>query len=379
MTVTMEHIATGKTIEEAIEAGCAALGLDRDSVSVEVLQTPSKGFLFGLGAQDAKVRLTYEVQQPDPKPQPAAPKPQTPKQQPQAPREASDRAAKPQPPREASDRAAKPQPPREASSEGAAPVSAPRQQDAPAPQKERRQRAKGEPRPQQQAAQRKAEPRAAEAAPQEPARPFEPVSDTRAEAFLQEIFSILELPVDMSASSDGTVLRISLSGDNMGLLIGRRGETLDALQYLTSLVAVHADDRFSKVSLDIENYRAKREEVLVSLALKMADKVVRLQKSVTLEPMNPYERRVIHSALQEVEGVETGSIGHEPSRRVVISPAGSGGPRSSASGSGGRSRRRRRRPQGPKAPQNTRGGSGDGALSEAGAADSDVSFAPGQP
>ena len=205
------------------------------------------------------------------------------------------------------------------------------------------------------------------------------MSDTRAEAFLQEIFSILELPVDMSASSDGTVLRISLSGDNMGLLIGRRGETLDALQYLTSLVAVHADDRFSKVSLDIENYRAKREEVLVSLALKMADKVVRLQKSVTLEPMNPYERRVIHSALQEVEGVETGSIGHEPSRRVVISPAGSGGPRSSASGSGGRSRRRRRRPQGPKAPQNTGGGSGDGALSEAGAADSDVSFAPGQP
>ena len=366
MTVTMEHSATGKTIEEAIEAGCAALGLDRDSVSVEVLQTPSKGFLFGRGAQDAKVRLTYEVQQPDPKPQPAAPKPQTPKQQ-------------PQPPREASDRAAKPQPPREASSEGAAPVSAPRQQDAPAPQKERRQRAKGEPRPQQQAAQRKAEPRAAEAAPQEPARPFEPVSDTRAEAFLQEIFSILELPVDMSASSDGTVLRISLSGDNMGLLIGRRGETLDALQYLTSLVAGHADDRFSKVSLDIENYRAKREEVLVSLALKMADKVVRLQKSVTLEPMNPYERRVIHSALQEVEGVETGSIGHEPSRRVVISPAGSGGPRSSASGSGGRSRRRRRRPQGPKAPQNTGGGSGDGALSEAGAADSDVSFAPGQP
>ena len=379
MTVTMEHIATGKTIEEAIEAGCAALGLDRDSVSVEVLQTPSKGFLFGLGAQDAKVRLTYEVQQPDPKPQTRPPKPQAPKQQPQAPREASDRAAKPQPPREASDRAAKPQPPREASSEGAAPVSAPRQQDAPAPQKERRQRAKGEPRPQQQAAQRKAEPRAAEAAPQEPARPFEPVSDTRAEAFLQEIFSILELPVDMSASSDGTVLRISLSGDNMGLLIGRRGETLDALQYLTSLVAGHADDRFSKVSLDIENYRAKREEVLVSLALKMADKVVRLQKSVTLEPMNPYERRVIHSALQEVEGVETGSIGHEPSRRVVISPAGSGGPRSSASGSGGRSRRRRRRPQGPKAPQNTGGGSGDGALSEAGAADSDVSFAPGQP
>ena len=205
------------------------------------------------------------------------------------------------------------------------------------------------------------------------------MSDTRAEAFLQEIFSILELPVQMSASSDGTVLRISLSGDNMGLLIGRRGETLDALQYLTSLVAGHADDRFSKVSLDIENYRAKREEVLVSLALKMADKVVRLQKSVTLEPMNPYERRVIHSALQEVEGVETGSIGHEPSRRVVISPAGSGGPRSSASGSGGRSRRRRRRPQGPKAPQNTGGSSGDGALSEAGAADSDVSFAPGQP
>ena len=376
MIVTMEHIATGKTIDEAIEAGCAALGLDRDSVSVEVLQTPSKGFLFGLGAQDAKVRLTYEVQQPDPKPQPRPPRPQAPKQQSAAPREAApDKTARPS--------AAAAQAPAEAA---AAPAQ--KQQDAPSSQKERRPRGKGESRP-QQAAQRKAEPPAADlpasVREQEPARPFEPVSDTRAEAFLQEIFSILELPVDMSASSDGTVLRISLSGDNMGLLIGRRGETLDALQYLTSLVAGHADDRFSKVSLDIENYRAKREEVLVSLAHKVADKVLRSQKSVTLEPMNPYERRIIHSALQEVEGVETGSIGHEPSRRVVVSPAGSGGPRSSAPGSGGRSRRRRRRPSGSKAPQNTGDASKAGALLDTGAAsearanDSDLSSAPGQP
>ena len=376
MTVTMEHIATGKTIDEAIEAGCAALGLDRDSVSVEVLQTPSKGFLFGLGAQDAKVRLTYEVQQPDPKPQPRPPKPQAPKQQAQAPREA------------APDKTARPSAPAAQAPAEAAAAPAQKQQDAPSSQKERRPRGRGESRP-QQAAQRKVEPSAADlpasVREQEPARPFEPVSDTRAEAFLQEIFSILELPVQMSASSDGTVLRISLSGDNMGLLIGRRGETLDALQYLTSLVAGHADDRFSKVSLDIENYRAKREEVLVSLAHKVADKVLRSQKSVTLEPMNPYERRIIHSALQEVEGVETGSIGHEPSRRVVVSPAGSGGPRSSAPGSGGRSRRRRRRPSGSKAPQNTGDASKAGALLDTGAAsearanDSDLSSAPGQP
>lgn len=340
MIVTMEHIATGKTIEDAINAGCDALGRDRDSVSVEVLQTPSKGFLFGFGAQEAKVRLTYEVDMPDPKPAPRAarekpaPRPQPPKPEPGAsPREAkAPPAPKPQPQTPAPFKAEQPSAPAE------------KQEGAQGPQKEqpRKPQPKGDSRPKSE---RKPEPRAPKPAaePVEPARPFEPVSGTRAEAFLQEIFSILELPVNMSASSDGTLLRISLEGDNMGLLIGRRGETLDALQYLTGLVAGHGDERFSKVSLDIENYRAKREEALISLANKVAEKVRRLQKSVTLEPMNPYERRIIHSALQDVEGVETGSIGHEPTRRVVVSPAGSGGPRSSA---GNRSRKRRRKPQG---------------------------------
>lgn len=326
MIVTQEHIATGKTIEDAISAGCAELGLDRDSVSVEVLQTPTKGFLFGIGATDAKVCLTYEVELPDPKPEPKpAARPEArrePKPKPAPAAKPVDEAApaqskpaqKPKTERAASQ-------PKLASDDAAAPQSV--SQKGQGAQKQRQPRPQHQPEPQ----------------PEIPEKPFEPVSGTKAEAFLREIFEVLELPVELSAATDGTLLRISLSGENMGLLIGRRGETLDALQYLTGLVAGHGDARYSKVSLDIENYRAKREETLIALAHKVAEKVLRQQKSVTLEPMNPYERRVIHSTLQNVEGVETGSVGHEPARRVVVSPVGASRTRSSGSG---RSRRRRR-------------------------------------
>ncbi|HPV02848.1 MAG TPA: RNA-binding cell elongation regulator Jag/EloR, partial [Clostridiales bacterium] len=109
-----------------------------------------------------------------------------------------------------------------------------------------------------------------------------------------------------------------ISGKDSGIVIGRRGETLDALQYLTSLVVNKHSNRYVRVTMDVENYREKREETLVRLARRLADKVVRFRRSISLEPMNPYERRIIHSALQNNEFVETYSVGEDPNRKVVI-------------------------------------------------------------
>ena len=317
MIVTMEHIATGKTIEDAINAGCDALGRDRDSVSVEVLQTPSKGFLFGFGAQEAKVRLTYEVDMPDPKPAPRAarekpaPRPQPSKPEPGAsPREAkAPPAPKPQPQTPAPFKAEQPSAPAE------------KQEGAQGPQKEqpRKPQPKGDSRPKSE---RKPEPRAPKPAaePVEPARPFEPVSGTRAEAFLQEIFSILELPVNMSASSDGTLLRISLEGDNMGLLIGRRGETLDALQFLVSAITVRTIGFRYPVIVDVEGYKSRQREKLESIARSSANRAASQNRSIKLRPMTPYERRIVHICLRDDDRVETASEGEGSARHVVILP-----------------------------------------------------------
>ncbi|MPN11622.1 hypothetical protein SDC9_158926 [bioreactor metagenome] len=155
-----------------------------------------------------------------------------------------------------------------------------------------------------------------------PVSEYQPVTGTSAQSFLTEVFGILGMEVDVNAFAHEELLRLELKGDSMGLLIGRRGETLDALQYLTNLVVNRGDEDYTKVTIDIENYRAKREEALVALAGKVAGKVLKNKKSITLEPMNPYERRIIHSTLQNVEGVTTASVGSEPSRRVVVSPEG---------------------------------------------------------
>ena len=112
--------------------------------------------------------------------------------------------------------------------------------------------------------------------------------------------------------------KVILEGDHLGQLIGRRGETLDAIQQLTNYAVNHGADRRIRIHVDAENYRAKREQTLEALAHKVAGKVVRLRRNVTLEPMNAYERHVIHSALQEYPGVSTASIGTEPNRRVVV-------------------------------------------------------------
>jgi len=113
-------------------------------------------------------------------------------------------------------------------------------------------------------------------------------------------------------------ISLKIEGDDIGIIIGRRGETLDALQYLTSLVVNRSKEGYKRIVIDVENYRKKREEILIRLANRLADRVIKYKKNITLEPMNPYERRVIHSCLQNHKYVETYSVGEEPNRKVII-------------------------------------------------------------
>lgn len=141
-----------------------------------------------------------------------------------------------------------------------------------------------------------------------------------AKQFLNDVFGAMKLDVDVNMSKTDDGLDIDLKGDNMGIVIGKRGDTLDAIQYLTSLIVNHESDDYIKVSIDTENYREKRTESLIALSQRIAEKVIRNGKKFTLEPMNPYERRVIHANLQDNASVTTYSVGDEPYRKVVIAP-----------------------------------------------------------
>lgn len=136
--------------------------------------------------------------------------------------------------------------------------------------------------------------------------------------FLRSVFEKMNVSVNIEKTEDDESIMLKVTGKDSGIIIGRRGETLDALQYLTSLVVNKKSDVYKRVTIDIENYRQKREETLVKLADRLADRVVRYRRNVTLEPMNPYERRIIHSTLQDNDYVETYSVGEEPNRKVVI-------------------------------------------------------------
>ena len=215
MTKSIE--TTGKTEDEAISAALSELGVSRDEVSVEILERAKSGFL-GIGAVQAKVRVSYEV--PDPEPEP------------------------------------------EAESDG---------------------------------------------------------HREKAERFLAGLMEHMGVAAQIEISErevGGLVAR--LSGSGMGAVIGRRGETLDAIQHLTNYAVNRGCDKRVHISVDAENYRKKREDSLVRLAEKMAAKAVKYRRSMALEPMNSYERHVIHTALQDYPGVSTSSTGVEPNRRVVV-------------------------------------------------------------
>jgi spoIIIJ-associated protein len=140
-----------------------------------------------------------------------------------------------------------------------------------------------------------------------------------AENFLVDVLNLMEIEADIYIEEGKEAINVNIMGEDIGILIGRRGETLDALQYLTSLAVNRKNVEYKRVGLDIENYRAKREEALKKLANKVAARVIKSRKSFKLEPMNPFERRIIHSELQKNKRVETFSIGEEPNRRVVVS------------------------------------------------------------
>ena len=141
--------------------------------------------------------------------------------------------------------------------------------------------------------------------------------------FLKDVFEKMKMEVKIDVKMDDhNNMAIDLSGPAMGVLIGKRGQTLDSLQYLVSLVVNKESESYVRIKLDTENYRVRRKETLETLAKNLANKVKASHKKFTLEPMNPYERRIIHSTLQNIKAVETHSEGEEPYRKVVITPAG---------------------------------------------------------
>ena len=301
--------SSAKTIEEAISAGLEKLGVSISDVTIDVLEEGSKG-LFGLfGSRQAKVRLTLKETEADPlealtaaKPaRSAAPaKPAAPKA-PEAPKPVKPAAPKTEAPKAEASKA-KPAPRKEAPK--------PAKTDAP-----------------------KAEAPKAKSTPKAPVQPIEKpvvtmipadqvVEDSapgRALAFLKELTHLMgvEVSIEVGTDAEGNVFA-NMTGDTLGILIGRRGETLDALQYLTSLKVNRGQEGYTRVTLDTENYRAKREEALTRLANRMANRAIKTCRKVSLEPMNPYERRILHSALQANDQVDTHSEGEEPNRHVVI-------------------------------------------------------------
>ena len=145
--------------------------------------------------------------------------------------------------------------------------------------------------------------------------------DERAEKFLRDVIDKMTLQsVEIEKSTDENAVEFNLSGEEVGFVIGRRGETLDALQYLTSLVANHGEDPYIKVTVNTGNYREKREKTLEILGRKLAFKAIKSGKKTSLEPMNPYERRIIHTAVQKVNGAISWSEGENATRHVVIGP-----------------------------------------------------------
>ena len=147
---------------------------------------------------------------------------------------------------------------------------------------------------------------------------IEKSSEEIARDFLNTVLEGIGLEASVDISTDEERMNIEISGESLGVIIGRRGETLSALQYLTSLVVNRKTEGYTKISIDTENYKKKREESLIKLANKTAEKVIKYRRNITLDPMNPYERRIVHSSLQGNDKISTFSTGDEPMRRVVV-------------------------------------------------------------
>lgn len=286
---------TGKTEDEAIQSALAQLKMDRDDVSVEILERAKAGFL-GIGSAPARVRVSYDdgkAEEVKPVEKPAAPKP--------------EKKVEP------------------ASAPKAVPMYAPEvlQKKEPRAAKEER---SGRPAREER---RERAPRAERAERPAPQPKLivdlgEECHDEKSEqirAFLKGLLEHMDSAAEVKVyESEKGRYKVFLEGEKLGALIGRRGETLDAIQQLTNYSINRGSEKNrARVQVDAENYREKREQSLERLAEKVAGKVTKYRRNVTLEPMNAYERHVIHTALQDTPSVTTFSIGTEPNRRVVVS------------------------------------------------------------
>ena len=278
---------TGKTEDEAIQSALAQLGMDRDDVSVEILERAKSGFL-GIGSAPARVRVSYDDGKAEeavkPAEKPAAPKPEKKVEPSAAPK--------------------------------AVPMYAPEVLQKKEPRAAKEERSERAPRAE----------RAERPAPQP--KPIvdlgEECRDEKSEqirSFLKGLLEHMDSAAEIKIyESEKGRYKVYLEGEKLGALIGRRGETLDAIQQLTNYSINRGSEKNRvRVQVDAENYREKREQSLERLAEKVAGKVTKYRRNVTLEPMNAYERHVIHTALQDTPGVTTFSIGTEPNRRVVVS------------------------------------------------------------
>ena len=294
-------IASGKTIDLAIESALAQLGLDRDSVSVMVLQQAKNGFL-GFGAQPAKVQVTYEA----PDPAPEAPKValssasrSKPKAKPAAPK-AEPKAEAPKAEKKAEPKVEAPKEVKKEEPKAPKAPKAPKENKAPKAPKE----AKVEKPPVQ----------TREYAPAEPGSVEEKI-----EVFLKGLLEHMgSQAVPHAWKENDNTYMVELVGEDLGYLIGRRGDTLDALQHLSNYTINRGIEGHIRINVDAEAYRQKREDSLRRYATKKAQQVLKAHRRTTLEPMNAYERHVIHATLQDMDRITTYSVGTEPNRRVVI-------------------------------------------------------------
>lgn len=327
--------SSGKTVEEALSSGLKQLGVDISAVTHEVLDKGSPG-LFGMFGRLAKVRITvveeqqedddFEIEMPTlsltpeqkSKPQEAKKDKKEKKEKKDAPK--PTKAEKKEAPQDRQPEV-KAEAPEAAANQTSEDAQA--KPEAEKPSRPRRERSRKDKKP-------KAQSEVTEVieetpAPAEPAREFPPLDvdalsedGKKAYEFLLGITKLMQVDVEIRMIEEENQIFVDISGDTLGVLIGRRGDTLDAIQYLTSLTVNKEREEYLRVTIDVEHYRAKREDTLRKLAVRMANRARKSGRRVVLEPMNPYERRVLHSALQNNPYVQTHSEGEEPYRRVII-------------------------------------------------------------
>lgn len=282
-----EAIGIGRGVEEARERALEQLGPQQAEVQLEVLDLPKKSF-FGLKQTPARVRAYVILPDLGPKPEPkAAPKPeQKPEQKPQ--------------PKPEIKQEPKPEPKAPAAAEASPDTE---QQEPPRQRKPRRQSSPRQP-----------------GDPSAPQREIDPEQVEKARGYLSEVVGAMGLSnLTLTPGTQNGSIHIRVEGEDSSAVIGRRGETLDALQYLTSLASNRGEGGYVRVVIDTGGYREARQDTLSALGRRLAERVVRTGRSHTLEPMNAYERRLIHSAVGEIKGAASASVGEEPNRRVVIS------------------------------------------------------------